>query len=150
MVCTYNEEDWVDLAILSVKELVDEYVVVDSSTDRTPEIIDNLGREHGLKVRVIRVPPGDLVLARNTALKNTRFRWVLSWDADLIATPRLIKTVKELVENSLDANATSVEISTEAGGKGLIKVADDGCGMGREEAILALQRHTTSKISKRY
>ncbi len=60
---------------------------------------------------------------------------------------RPASVVKELIENALDAGSTAVDIAVEAGGKGLIRVADDGCGMGREDAILALQQHTTSKIS---
>jgi DNA mismatch repair protein MutL len=54
--------------------------------------------------------------------------------------------VKELVENALDARAGRVEIQIEAGGKRLVRVADDGTGMGREDAVLCLDRHATSKI----
>ncbi|MDE0731248.1 MAG: DNA mismatch repair endonuclease MutL, partial [Longimicrobiales bacterium] len=55
--------------------------------------------------------------------------------------------VKELVENSLDARASRVEVSLLRGGKGEIRVSDDGIGMGREDALLSLDRHATSKIS---
>ena len=54
--------------------------------------------------------------------------------------------VKELVENALDAGARSVDISIQHGGKSLIRVSDDGCGMDRQDAKLAFQRHATSKI----
>jgi DNA mismatch repair protein MutL len=54
--------------------------------------------------------------------------------------------VKELMENSVDADATRVEVSLEAGGKRLIRVADDGCGMTHDDALLAFERHATSKI----
>jgi DNA mismatch repair protein MutL len=54
--------------------------------------------------------------------------------------------VKELVENALDAGATRVAVAVERGGKRLIRVSDDGSGMGREDALLCFDRHATSKI----
>jgi DNA mismatch repair protein MutL len=55
--------------------------------------------------------------------------------------------VKELVENSLDANATQIIIEIKKSGKDLIKVTDNGDGMPKEDALLAFKRHTTSKIN---
>lgn len=55
--------------------------------------------------------------------------------------------VKELLENSLDAGATDILIELQAGGKKLIRIADNGCGMNRQDAFLSLERHATSKIS---
>jgi len=54
--------------------------------------------------------------------------------------------VKELIENSIDAGAKKIEVSVEAGGKRLIRISDDGEGMSRDDAILAFERHATSKI----
>lgn len=59
---------------------------------------------------------------------------------------RPASVVKELLENSLDAGATDILIELQAGGKKLIRIADNGCGMSRQDAFLSLERHATSKI----
>lgn len=59
---------------------------------------------------------------------------------------RPASVVKEMLENSLDASATRIKISVEAGGKKLIQITDNGCGMVRDDAMLAFERHATSKI----
>src|ERR1700728_1774700 len=59
---------------------------------------------------------------------------------------RPASVVKEMLENSLDAGATRIKISVEAGGKKLIQITDNGYGMGRDDAMLAFERHATSKI----
>lgn len=56
--------------------------------------------------------------------------------------------VKELVENALDAGAGRVVVEAEKGGRSLIRVADDGCGMSRDDALLSIERHATSKIAR--
>ena len=59
---------------------------------------------------------------------------------------RPASVVKELLENSLDAGATRIRIEVEAGGRKLIRIIDNGCGMVRDDALLAFERHATSKL----
>jgi DNA mismatch repair protein MutL len=59
---------------------------------------------------------------------------------------RPASVAKELLENSLDAGSTRIRIQVEAGGKKLIQITDNGCGMVRDDALLAFERHATSKI----
>ena len=60
---------------------------------------------------------------------------------------RPASVVKELVENSIDAEATTVEVACERGGRQALRVADNGIGMDRDDALLAIERHATSKLS---
>jgi len=59
---------------------------------------------------------------------------------------RPASVVKELLENSLDAGATELRVEVESGGRRLIRIVDDGCGMLRDDALLAFERHATSKL----
>ena len=78
---------------------------------------------------------------------------ILSADvANKIAAGEVVErpasVVKELIENAMDAGSTSIRVEVRAGGKRLIRVSDNGIGMEREDALLALERHATSKVNR--
>ena len=81
-----------------------------------------------------------------------RIRLLPEQVANQIAAGEVIErpasVVKELVENALDAQAARVTVEIQAGGRSLVRVVDDGFGMSRDDALLCLERHATSKIRR--
>ena len=99
MTLTCNDPDWLEPSLLSIKDLVDEYVVIDSSTDETPEILKKLRDKYNLNMKIIYLPPGNLVKARNLGLQNVSCKWVLIWDSDFVAKPEMGTVIKSLLKN---------------------------------------------------
>ncbi|MGH9942115.1 MAG: DNA mismatch repair endonuclease MutL, partial [Pyrinomonadaceae bacterium] len=81
----------------------------------------------------------------------SKIRVLSDYVANQIAAGEVVErpasVAKELVENSIDAGARRIEVDVEAGGRRLLRVSDDGEGMTRDDAVLAFERHATSKIS---
>lgn len=81
-----------------------------------------------------------------------RIRLLPDYVANQIAAGEVVErpasVVKELVENALDAKATRITVEIQAGGRSLMRITDDGVGMSRDDALLSLERHATSKIQR--
>src|SRR5437867_82974 len=101
----------------------------------------------------MRLPYNFFAIPRlKTRIKNrmSRIRLLPETVASQVAAGEVVErpasVVKELVENSLDAGARKIDIVIRRGGISLVRVIDDGCGMDRDDALLSLERHATSKI----
>jgi DNA mismatch repair protein MutL len=112
-------------------------------------VIRETGGEHSISIKRA------LYKSRFTfhaSLRMNRIHLLSEQVANQIAAGEVIErpasVVKELVENALDAQAARVTLEIQAGGRSLIRVTDDGTGMSRDDALLCLERHATSKIQK--
>lgn len=108
-ITTKNEEEWISLNLQSLKDFADEIVIVDTSTDKTPEIIEKVASQYDLNLKLIRCE-SDQIMGKtkehtehaNITLKNTSFRWVLWWEGDYIAKKSIMNLKKEIL--SLNPN----------------------------------------------
>ena len=97
MVISYNESDWIELSIKSISDIVDEFIVVDSSDDETVDILNKLSKEFPMKI--IRQPLLGAKIARETALKYVNYKYVLIFDPDFIGNDKLKIKIKEFLNN---------------------------------------------------
>lgn len=114
MIRTRNEEEWIELSLLSIKDFADEIVVVDASSDRTPEIVEDTASKYDLNLKFIPYNPiypdtfslraVDYINQSNNALKNTSFRWVLRWDGDFVARTSGEFSIMKLRDRILNLN----------------------------------------------
>jgi len=104
-----NEAEWIELNLISIKDFADEIVIVDASTDETPEIIEKVASRYDLNLKLIHLESKQTMGATkehtehaNITLKNTNFRWVIWWDGDYIAKNSIMAMKKEIL--SLNPN----------------------------------------------
>ena len=104
VVWSKNEENWIELSMRSVAKIVDEYVLIDSSTDRTPEIALKTGRELGIPVKIIRTLTKNMAEVGNLGLKYSSYRWILKWDPDFILHEKYIVAIQKLIKELDEKN----------------------------------------------
>lgn len=98
LVWSRNEREWIRASMLSVAEIVDEYVVIDSSDDDTPDIAVETASELGKKIRIIKIPPTfRMDIIGNLALRYSTYRWLLKWDPDFILHEKFVPLLKWLI-----------------------------------------------------
>lgn len=106
IIISKNEEDVIEECILSIKGIADEILLIDDSTDKTPEIADELG------ARVIKHAFENFSDQRNFGAKEARNDWILYLDSDERATPAFLKELKEKLKNSPEIPAFFIRRKT--------------------------------------
>ena len=94
-------EWWIEPSILSVKDLVSEYVIMDASSDNTPLIIERLKKEHNLNIIHIIDYDTDIAGVSQRGLEKTTCRWILRWDGDFVMHEDGVSYIRNLI-NQLD------------------------------------------------
>lgn len=110
IVGTRNEEEWIEAALLSIKDFADEIIVVDASKDKTPRIVEKLARKYKHISLIHRETDRMWSSAKehsddlNFALRKTRFKFIVKWDADMIARTSGKASILELRRKILSLN----------------------------------------------
>ena len=103
-ITTKNEEEWIELNLISIKDFADEIVIVDASTDKTPELIEKVAAQYDLNLKLIHYESDKTTGSAkehaehaNITLRNTSFRWVLWWEGDYIAKQSIMNLKEEIL-----------------------------------------------------
>lgn len=103
-ITTKNEEEWIEPNLISIKDFADEIVIVDASTDKTPEIIEKVADHYDLNLKLIHYESDKTTGSAkehaehaNITLRNTSFRWVLWWEGDYIAKKSIMNLKEEIL-----------------------------------------------------
>ena len=134
---------WVLRKVLSPLSPVESIELLLDKLGKSRSNAEFLSSMSGCAPRVPRSHSCEPIMGKIRVLSDTVANKIAA--GEVVERPASV--VKELIENSLDAGATELRIEVESGGRKLIRVADNGCGMLRDDALLAFERHATSKLS---
>lgn len=141
-----RNEPWIEPSILSIKDIVDEYIIVDCSTDNTPKKIVRIKNQENLNLKYVHIEP-DYHKQMKIAIKLSSRKWLLRWDGDFIAYKsgiRNIKKIKDIIQSLSKCRYYFIEFSVLNTEFDLLHVEKTPC---HSEAYLFNYSPSLNKIS---